>query len=112
MVFTDSLIKITGCFPTRVGIDGRWIGAACQGTYVRANIEPGEHHLCTSLPGSKTAKYTALRTFTAEARKVYYFREEILDPSEGVTTVHLDTIDQDEGLLLLATRLASESKVK
>jgi hypothetical protein len=31
---------------TRVGADGKWIGALKRGTYFSISIDPGEHHLC------------------------------------------------------------------
>lgn len=31
---------------TRVGAQGKWLGALKRGTYFSASVDPGEHHLC------------------------------------------------------------------
>ena len=122
VIFPEEFADLTSCrMASRIGIDGKWVGAACLGTYIRTKVDPGEHHLCANLRQKKNANFTALYSFMAEAGKVYYFREEILDPwfgrnvtpiGGGKITVHLDPINEDEGRLLQSIRLTSESKVK
>ena len=43
-----ALIYVVGQVPrsTRVGADGKWLGALKRGTYFSASVDPGEHHLC------------------------------------------------------------------
>ena len=33
---------------TRMGIDGRWVGATHGNSYLFMTVDPGEHHLCAS----------------------------------------------------------------
>lgn len=117
VIFMDIYSLASGCrHPIRVGVDGKWVAASCLGSYVSADIDPGEHHLCANAESKKSAKFTALYGFTAEAGKAYYFRVQIIDSSEfnvsDTIPVYMDTINEDEGRLLLAVKPASESKVK
>lgn len=116
VVFSEAISMATGCkFATRVGIDGKWVGATCVGSYIGTDIDPGEHHLCTNLPSKKVVNYTALYSFTAEPGRVYYFRAQIIDTIYLVNStfaMHLEPINENEGLFLLSIRAASESKVK
>ena len=116
VVFTEAISSQFGCryVITPVGIDGKWIGASCVGSYISADIAPGEHHLCVNLEGKQSAEFTALHAFTAEEGKTYYFRAEVLEPNSfGVNYgMHLDPIDEDEGLYLATVRTAAKSEVK
>lgn len=116
IVFSEAISLATGCkFTTRVGMDGKWIGATCAGSYASTDVDPGEHHLCTNLSSKKAAKYTALYSFTAEPGRVYYFRAQIIDTISFVNStfaMHLEPINEDEGRLLLAIRPSSESRLK
>lgn len=60
---------------TRFGIDGAWVGATKSNSYFTIDVTPGEHHLCTSVKGSKDL--IGMNTFTAEAGKTYYFEYKI-----------------------------------
>ncbi|MHB1701101.1 MAG: hypothetical protein ACYCSN_13405 [Acidobacteriaceae bacterium] len=117
VLFMETYSISSGCrYPVRVGMDGNWIGATCLRTYISADIDPGNHHLCADLQQKRSAKYTALYSFAAEAGKVYYFRAQMIDDPNfnlsDIIPMHLDPINEDEGLLLLSIRLPSESRVK
>jgi len=68
--------------PIRFGMDGAWVGANKNNSYFVVNVDPGEHHLCTSLQmgGSKASLVKSsvqMATFTAEAGKTYYWEAAI-----------------------------------
>jgi hypothetical protein len=60
---------------TRFGVDGAWVGATKSNTYFTVDIAPGEHHLCSSVRGSKDM--IGVATVSAEAGKTYYFEYKI-----------------------------------
>lgn len=115
VLFPEAISIVTGCrYATRLGIDGKWVGAACLGTYLSAGIDPGEHHICADLQQKPTAQHTALYELSVKQGKTYYFRAEIIDsnPYQANMAVHLERINEDEGLLLLSIRPAAQSKAK
>ena len=81
------LIQNTGAYdhfmpPIRFGVDGAWVGANKNNSYFAISVDPGEHHICTSLQmgagrGSLVKSSAQLATFTAEAGKTYYFEAAI-----------------------------------
>ena len=105
VLFAEDVNGLQGCWLlSRIGVDGRWIGAVCMQSYVSAEIEPGPHRLCADLQQRRGLQHTALYSFIAESDKVYYFRTEILG---GQFNVHLTALNDAEGRLLLSTRSQS-----
>jgi hypothetical protein len=62
-------------YAVRFGLDGTWIGATKSNSYFAIDVAPGDHHLCSSVRGSKDLIGTS--TFNAEAGKIYYFEYKI-----------------------------------
>jgi len=102
----------------RVGIDGAWLGATRANSYLAFAVEPGEHHLCTSWQSRwpSLSKLAAFAAFTAEAGKVYYFRERITYSTNGgdatAMNLDLDPVNPDEGQFLVASYKPSTSHQK
>lgn len=102
----------------RVGMDGTWMGATRENSYLAFTVEPGEHHLCTSWQShlQRLSKLVAFAGFTAESGKVYYFRERITYSSYGggAATMNLDLepVNPDEGQFLVASGKPSASHPK
>lgn len=91
---------------TRIGVDGNWIGATRSNSYLRAAIDPGEHHLCVRWQGFVAfrmgMKMAALH-FTAEPGKSYYFRVRnwyTSNHSRAGGDIDFAALDTDEGQLL------------
>jgi hypothetical protein len=108
-----------GCFPTRFGLDGAWVGAVQHNSYFSVAVEPGEHHVCAS-PQSRfmpatSEKYASVRLalahFTAEAGKVYYFRTRPFG-SENQMLFDMDAVDGDQAKYLIASYPLSVSHAK
>lgn len=98
---------------TKVGMDGAWIGANQGSSYFFFAASPGEHHLCInwqSRIGVRSRAF-AMANFTAEAGKVYYFRERIF-PGNGDFSFDLDPVNTDEGKYLVALSSYSVSRPK
>ena len=89
---------------TRVGVDGKWVGAMHSNSYLHARVEPREHHLCTSwqsFVGIGFGLKVAALHFTAEAGKSYYFVVKDKWSSEhGRGDITFEPLDSDEGQLL------------
>jgi hypothetical protein len=105
VVFAEAVGGLQGCWlSNRIGIDGRWVGAACMQSYVSAEIDTGPRHLCADIQQKRGPQHTALYDFTAEPGKVYYFRVENIGP---YFNVHLEPLNDAEGQLLLKIRKRS-----
>ncbi len=91
-----------GCIMTRIGMDGTWVGANQRNSYFPIAIEPGEHHLCASAQLTFSPASTALAHFTAEAGKVYYFRNRV-SGSRDQSLFDFDSIDGDQAKYLIAS---------
>jgi len=102
----------------RVGMDGTWLGATRENSYLAFTVEPGEHHLCTSWQSrwQRLSRLIAFAGFTAEPGKVYYFRERITYSSTGgnsaVMNLDLEPVNPDEGQFLVASYKPSSSRPK
>lgn len=84
---------------TRVGADGKWLGAARRGTYFFASIDPGEHHLC-AIGRIGLWSHVSLRELKAKPGETYYF---VAGGGELLADEFtLSQVDADEGRHLVA----------
>jgi len=88
---------IGACLKTKIGVDGKWVGAIRHNSYFSISVEPGEHHVCAD-----PEHVIALAHFTAEAGKVYYFRTRYFG-SNTQSLFEFDPIDSDQGQHLIAS---------
>lgn len=115
IVLPEAVSSAEGCryTVTRIGMDGQWLGATCVGGYLVADIAPGPHHLCANFQKLPLPQLTALRAFSFEPGRTYYFRATIIERSyEGNRSLHLKLTDEDEGQLLMSLRRQSQSRVR
>ena len=96
---------------TKMGMDGRWLGANHGDSYFYVSVEPGEHHMCADLQTSLYEDRTEFAHFRAEAGKVYYYRTRLV-MSRSVELLELDPIDSDQGRYLIESFPLSVSKPK
>lgn len=85
-----------GCYKTKIGVNGAWVGANQHNSYFSISLEPGEHHMCAN-----TGPMIALAHFTAEAGKVYYFRIRAFSTDQWI--FDFDPIDSDQAKYLIAS---------
>ena len=103
---------------TRVGEDGKWVGANDGQSYFYFYVTPGEHHFCTDQQTkSEDNRIAALAPLTAEPGKTYYFRARVRlrferERDERVWILDLDPINSDEGQLLVASSNFSTWRMK
>ena len=99
----------------RMGVDGKWVGATQDQTYMSFVVDPGMHHLCTSYQGDGYGRISdrwvfgmqegiVLHQLNAEAGKTYYFRfTDILIQTQTHRANFLDEVDEDEARFLMQT---------
>ena len=89
-------------FTNRIGLDGRWIGAVVQGTYLAFPVSVGVHRLCTRGQSWMfgTVNLVSLAQLNAKAGASYYFL-----PTFG-------QVDPDEANLQLARTVPATSTAR
>jgi hypothetical protein len=99
----------------RVGLDGNWVGATRAREYMSFAVDPGVHHLCSSLQGAGLTDLQdpiALHTLNVEAGKTYYFQVRLFGFGQDAVITSLDPVDGDEGRLLMQTMQHSVARAK
>ena len=84
---------------TRVGVDGKWLGAIRRRTYFTASIDPGQHHLC-AIGRIGIWSHVSLRELNAKPGETYYFATEYGELIPDLYALH--PVDPDEGKWLVA----------
>ena len=104
-----------GHVTTRVGLDGNWVGANHEWSYMFFAVEPGNHRVCTDVQSMlvSAAKMSGAADLTAEAGKTYYYRVYVMTgEKEQSPYLRLKAVDEAEGLLLVSKSALSTWKVK
>jgi len=99
---------------TRVGIDGQWVGAMQEVSWIYAYVEPRSHQLCANWQTSwQTAWPTTTRSllFTAQPGGVYYF-EVKYEKVAGEVEMHLKMLDSDQGPKTIRKYFYGTSRLK
>ena len=91
---------------TRIGIDGKWVGAMQEVSWFYTYVTPGSHTLCANwqtswVPGWRATTQTDV--FTAKAGGVYYF-EAKYDEYGGQTSMRLHELDKERGNLIVTRK--------
>ena len=81
-----------------IGMDGSWLGATRNRSYLEFSIEPGDHHLCAEWNSTLQKRLPALATLKAEPGRSYYFRARIMYPGG----LDFQPLDPDEGRFLVS----------
>ena len=88
-----------------IGLDGNWLGATENETYVSFLVDPGIHHLCAIYQGHAVGMdsegETLLLQLHAKAGTTYYLRYHAFFSKESGGLAFFDPVDEDEGQLLL-----------
>ena len=98
----------------KVGLNGKWIGATRGRSYIVLPVKAGENHFCGQVQLSRLmwpsrcflTGNTALLRLHVAAGQTYYVRAKTYRIDLGdygfVCSINLDTVNSDEGRLLLA----------
>jgi hypothetical protein len=118
VVFTqyeiDAQTQLIGHVTTRVGLDGNWIGANHQGSAFTYAIEPGAHHVCSDVQpfGPAAQKLSGAVDLVAEAGVTYYYRVVVSQLPKMPLSLHVEPMQQAEGLLTASNAALSTSAPK
>ncbi len=82
----------------RIGVDGAWVGAVKDNSYLPVSLDQGEHHLCVDLDSEMLGSPVELIHFRVDAGTVYYFRWRYL--SGG--SLLIAPVDSDEAKYQIA----------
>ena len=93
---------------TRVGADGKWLGALKRGTYFAASIEPGEHHFCARVY-ILLGNHVSFHELKARAGETYYF---VAHYAASDNEFALNQVDSDQGKYLVAQAKFGASRPK
>jgi len=110
LVFIEDADFRQSCFlcsiATRIGIDGRWVGANQGNSYFAVEVAPGEHHLCTDWQSANPdlKSKTGLGEIKAEAGYIYFYRVRITRIGYGLELV---PVDRQEGSFRLRSATLS-----
>ena len=110
LVFIEDADFRQSCFlcsiATRVGIDGRWVGANQGNSYFAIAVAPGEHHLCTDWQSTDRdlKGEIGLGEIKAEAGQIYFYRVRITRIGYGLELV---PVDMQEGSFRLRSATLS-----
>jgi len=95
---------------TRLGADGKWLGALKRGTYFYASVDPGEHHLC-AIGRIGLWSHVSLSELKAKEGETYYFVVHVVG-GYIADEFALSQVDADQGKYLVAQVKFSESRRK
>jgi hypothetical protein len=110
---TDPQTTNLGHVTTRVGMDGNWMGANHESTYMSFGVDPGSHRLCADAPVRLAPRDLSVAAdLNAEPGKTYYYRATLKNLKLEPPQLALAPIDQAEGVLLIAKFALSTSQVK
>jgi hypothetical protein len=102
-----------GHVTTRVGLDGNWVGANHESSYMFFSVEPGAHRLCSDMQSILVSeKVSAATELMAEPGKTYFYRVVVKDEHNAIAHFSLNAVDGAEGLLLLSNSAVSSSQKK
>lgn len=98
----------------RAGLDGNWVGATHEGSYISFLVEPGTHRLCSDVQSMFAAlqKLSGAAELNAEAGKTYYYRVVVADYDKRQPQLWVKIMDEPEGLLMVSKSAQSDWKVK
>jgi hypothetical protein len=106
-----------GHITTRVGLDGNWVGANHEESYMSFAVEPGAHRVCSDVQSKfvSAEKLSGAADLIAEAGKTYFYRVAVTPGAEDhdkEPRLWLKAVDEPDGLLLISKFALSASKSK
>jgi hypothetical protein len=95
---------------SRIGMDGAWLGAVRNRSYIAFSIAPGEHHLCVDWQTHMNRQVRELAHFTAEAGNTYYFRIRYIYGEGGSMGIDFTPAYPDQAKFIIASNPVSVAK--
>ncbi len=111
---TNAGYNTIGHVTTRIGMDGNWIGASHESSYLFFTADPGVHHLCSDVQSIFAPKnLDAATDLNAQAGKTYYYKVVIREVRPDPVHMFITPVGNNaEGLLLISNSALSTSQLK
>jgi hypothetical protein len=100
--FIQEKASDTFAVTTAIGLDGAWVGANKNSSYLAVSVAPGEHHVCVSVQSFRGHPLGFVH-FKAEAGRVYYFDGRVMYGEKSEANLFLGEVDSDQGKYLIAS---------
>ncbi len=88
IVLIEPVFSCLGCRTQRFAMDGKWIGATKPKTYFTLQVDPGQHHFCSTGPMLHTI---AIRSFEVEAGVTYFLQARTFGQQQARTQEEFDS---------------------
>lgn len=97
----------------KVGVNGSWMGATRDKTFISFSVPPGDQHLCVNWQSvwSRFSNLFALQGIKAEAGKSYFFKVRITEDDQVIRMRLVPLEDSDESRFLIASSRVSVFRV-
>src|ERR1035441_606863 len=80
-------LSCIGCSAQRYAMDGQWVGATQKDSYFTLQVDPGQHHFCSTGP---IVNGIAIRSFEVKAGATYFLQARLIT-SGPLTQEELDS---------------------
>ena len=98
---------------TRIGIDGKWVGANRSRSSFSVLVDPGEHHLCASTSELIfRGTPVTLAHLIAEPGKTYFYQTKIDYWKDTPEYLDLEPVDSDEAKFLIESHPMATATAK
>jgi len=118
-------LACVGCSAQRYAMDGQWVGATQQDSYFTLQVEPGQHHFCSTGP---MPNEIAIRTYEVKAGMTYFLQARLITygpiteeendsqvvPAGRRSNFHfgMSLLDEEKGRYLIKSYEVAEFKKK
>jgi hypothetical protein len=111
---SDPHSQVIGHVTTRVGLDGKWVGATHEGSYMAFSVEAGTRRVCSDVQSifAAAAKLSGAFELNAEPGRTYYLRVLVVDLKDRQPHLRVAALDEAEGLLMVSKTGRGTWKVK
>ncbi|MGA2350297.1 MAG: DUF2846 domain-containing protein [Terracidiphilus sp.] len=115
---------IGGCLAPRFAMDGQWVGATHAFSYFTLQVEPGQHHFCST---GQTPNEIAIRSFEVKAGMTYFLQarliisgplteeeheSQVLPAGKRSMLFGMSLLDEEKGRYLIKSYEVAEFKKK
>jgi len=119
-----SPLSCVGCSAQRYAMDGQWVGATQKDSYFTLQVEPGQHHFCSTGP---IVNGIAIRSFEVKAGTTYFLQarlvqngpiteeehdSQVLPAGKRAFPYGMSLLDEEKGRYLVKSYEVAESKKK
>ncbi len=118
-------LSCIGCTAQKYAMDGQWVGATQKDSYFSLQVEPGQHHFCSTGPFPNEI---AIRSFEVKANTTYFLQARAIVTREPITEEEHDSqvipagkktfpygmslLDEEKGRFLIKSYEVAEFKKK